>query len=75
MAKGLGVRREVEIRLDRKTISEKETKTFFLEVVFSFIYKDFIYLFLERGKETSPVWGCLSHTPNWGPGPKPRHVL
>ena len=26
----------------------------------------------ERGRETSI--GCLSHAPNWGPGPQPRHV-
>ena len=41
--------------------------------------KDFIYLFLEtgregeRGKETS-MCDCLSHTPQWEPGLKPRHV-
>ena len=43
-------------------------------------FKRFIYLFLERREvagerewETS-MWGCLSCAPNWGPGPKPRHV-
>ena len=42
-------------------------------------FKDFIYLFLEKGegrekeRETS-MCGCLSCTPNWGPGPQPRHV-
>ena len=53
---------------------------------FSFSFFNFIY-FLERGegrekekgkkhpcvRETSI--GCLLHTPNWGPGPQPRHVL
>ena len=47
------------------------------------IYKDFIYLFLERGegreterKRNIVVWEIdyLSHTPNPGPGPQPRHV-
>ena len=51
-----------------------------------YIFKDFIYLLLER-RETREkerernidVWeitsiGCFSHPPNWGPGPKPRHV-
>ena len=43
-----------------------------------FFFKDFIYLFLEgkegrkRGRET--LISCLSHAPNWGPGPQPRHV-
>ena len=42
-------------------------------------FKDFIYLFLERGegrekeRETS-MCGCLSHAPCWGPGLQPRHV-
>ena len=42
-------------------------------------FKDFIYLFSERGegrkrgRETS-MCGCLSHAPYWGPGLKPRHV-
>ena len=47
---------------------------------YTFLFKDFIYLFLERGKggrnrgrETS-MCGCFSHTLNWGPGPQPRHV-
>ena len=49
------------------------------EVIYIFCFKDFIYLFLERGegrkrgKET-PVCGCLSSTPYWGPGLQPRHV-
>ena len=40
--------------------------------MFSFFFKDFIYLFLdrgegkERGRETS-MCGCLSCIPNWGP--------
>ena len=28
----------------------------------------------RRGRETS-MCACLSHTPYWRPGPKPRHVL
>ena len=42
--------------------------------------KDFIYLFLERGKggrkrgrETS-MCGYLSRGPHWGPGLQPRHA-
>ena len=35
------------------------------------------YLFICReekgGRETS-MWGCLLHTPYWGPGPQPRPV-
>ena len=27
----------------------------------------------KRGRETS-MCGCLSHTPNWGPGRQPRRV-
>ena len=44
-----------------------------------FSFKDFIYLFLERGegkergREVS-VCGCLSRAPYWGPGLQPRHV-
>ena len=44
-----------------------------------FFFKDFIYLFLdrgegkERGREIS-MCGCLSHAPYWGSGPQPRHV-
>ena len=47
-------------------------------------FEDFIYFFLERGEEREKererninVWeipGCFLHTPNWGPGLKPRHV-
>ena len=41
-------------------------------------FKDFIYLFLERGegreKRKEPMYGSLSHAPYWGPGPQPRHV-
>ena len=39
-------------------------------------FKDFIYLFLERGegeRETS-MCGCLSRGPYGGPGVQPRHV-
>ena len=43
-------------------------------------FKDFIYLFLERGKggrkrgrETS-MCGCLSDDPHWGPGLQPRYM-
>ena len=45
-----------------------------------FFFKDFIYLFLERGegvrkrgRETS-VCVCLLRAPDWGPGQQPRHV-
>ena len=41
-------------------------------------FKDFIYLFLERGERRERniqyVVGCLLHTPNLGPCPQPRHV-
>ena len=47
--------------------------------------KDFIYLLLKRGGRREKksekhqcmrgtLISCLSHTPNWGPGPQPRHV-
>ena len=50
-----------------------------------FLKKNFINLFLERGegkekereKHQCPrntSIGCLSHGPNWGPGPQLRHV-
>ena len=50
-----------------------------MRVVFLFLlfFKEF-YLFLERrggrekGRETLIAW--LSHAPNWGSGPQPRHV-
>ena len=49
---------------------------------FFFFFKDFIYLFLERGKEgrekhqcaSETLIGCLSQAPNPGPGLQPRHV-
>ena len=38
-------------------------------------FKDFIYLFLERGRgRGTSVCACLLHTLHWGPGPQPRHV-
>ena len=51
------------------------------KITFVFLFfKDFIYLFLERGKgerkrgrETS-VCGCLSCAPHWEPGLQPRHL-
>ena len=57
--------------------------------LFFFYFKDFIYLFIfremgregEREREREKLWcvwdtltGCLSHAPNQGPGPQPRHV-
>ena len=41
---------------------------------------DFIYFLekeegREKGERETSMFGCLSHTPNWGPGPQPRHVL
>ena len=50
-----------------------------------FAFKDFVYLFLERGREEEREgkkhWcvrytsiGCPLHTPNPRPGPQPRHV-
>ena len=40
--------------------------------------KDFIYLFLEGGREEekrgTSMCGCLSWAPYWGPGLQPRHV-
>ena len=51
-------------------------KLYFLKILFIYIQRD------EKGeregekhpcvRETSIAW--LSHTPNWGPGPQPRHV-
>ena len=44
-------------------------------------FKDFIYLFLERGggkekkREKTSMCDCLLHAPSWGPGLQPRHVL
>ena len=49
-------------------------------ILLFFFFKDFIYLFLERGEGREKererninVW-LLLHTPHWGPGPQPRHV-
>ena len=44
-----------------------------------FFLEDFIYLFLERGRDgerEEEKYQCMvsSHTPYWGPGPQPRHV-
>ena len=44
-----------------------------------FFFKDFIYLFLERGREgergrETSMCGHLSCSPYWGPGLQPRHV-
>ena len=37
-----------------------------------FLKKILFYLFLERGGGIEAPIGCLSHIPNWGPGPQPR---
>ena len=42
-------------------------------------FKDFIYLFLERGRQRErgreiSMCDCLSRVPHWEPGPQPRHV-
>ena len=43
-------------------------------------FRDFIYLFVERGegrekeRERNIICGCLLHAPYWGPGLQPRHV-
>ena len=41
----------------------------------SFFKRFYLLIFREGkgGRETS-MCGCLSSTPYWGPGPKPRHV-
>ena len=50
-----------------------------IKYVSSFVFKDFVYLFLDRkgerkrGRKTL-ICGCLSRTPYWGPGLQPRHV-
>ena len=47
------------------------------EIIISIFKKDFIHLFLERGREVereTSMCGCLSHAPYWGPGLQPRHV-
>ena len=54
--------------------------TLYILKLLPFIFKRF-YLFIfregkggrKRGRET-PVCGCLSRAPYWGPGLKPRHV-
>ena len=43
---------------------------FFLKILFIFRQR---VREEERGRETL-LCGCLSHSPYWGPGPKPRHV-
>ena len=46
-------------------------------VPFFFFFKDFIYLFLERGEERErniDVWLPLVSQPHRGPSPQPRHV-
>ena len=48
-----------------------------LENYFKYIFKDFIYLILERGKGGRKRWreisvcGYFLHTPYWGPGLQP----
>ena len=43
-----------------------------------FLKRDFIYLFLERGREgerrKTPMCGCHLSASHWRPGPQPRHV-
>ena len=44
-----------------------------------FIFKDFIYLFVERGEEMeeegeASMCGCLLSAPYWGHGLQPRQV-
>ena len=46
-----------------------------LTVLQFYFFKDFIYLFLERGEERERnMCGCLLRAPHWGPGPQPKHV-
>ena len=51
----------------------------------SFLKIFYLFTFTERGREgerqrekhrhvRDPSISCLSHVPNWGPGPQPRHV-
>ena len=55
----------------------KEMLSLFLKILFTFFYLEDLF-FREgkggrkRGRETAS--GCLSHAPNWGTDPKPRHV-
>ena len=40
-------------------------------------YIFYLLIFREKGKEgerETLMCGCLSRTPNWGPGLQPRHV-
>ena len=58
---------------------EGKWRQLYLNNNFKNLIKSKIYLFLDRGKgrerrrETS-MSGYLSHAPNWGSGPQPRHV-
>ena len=49
--------------------------------IFLFFQRLYLFIFRERRREggrkrdrETSVCGCLSHAPNWGPGPQPRHV-
>ena len=58
--------------------AQKVLKMF--ELCLFYFLKDFIYLFLERGKERrkggreTSVCGCFLNAPYQGPGLQPRHV-
>ena len=45
--------------------------------IYIYVYIKILFIYFwrgeKRGKETS-MCGCLSHTCNWGPGTRPRHV-
>ena len=51
------------------------------QVYLNFLRRFYLFIYFQtegkwerkRGRETS-VCGCLSHAPNWGPGPQPRRV-
>ena len=84
LAVGLQSCHPVHVLWRFKTAAFKETNKGSPWFFKMFLLEDFIYLFLGRGegrdKERESnvvVWernSCLSHAPNWGPDPPPRHV-
>ena len=53
--------------------------------LYLFLKRFYLFIFRETGREgeregekhpcvRDTLTSCLSHIPNWGPGPRPRHV-